>query len=316
MIRSLATRLVHALITLFAVSLLCFALLQAAPGDYFTTLSLEPGLSAHSLRALRQQSDPHASLLRRYAAWCGATLHGDMGQSLAYHMPVRTLLAPRIFNTLILSAAGLAGAWLVGLLLAAIPGRFAALVHTGAALLWSIPEPVLAFLLLLAALRLHAMAPLVLDASSPFTSFATASAFTRTIALPALAMTLGYLPLVLRHAQSGFLAARIAPAVEAAEVHGLPPRIVWLRYILPEAANPLISLFGLGIGSLLSASLFVEVLFGWPGLGPLLLNAILQRDTNVVVAGVFVSALVLIAGNLIADLLLWLHDPRLREVSA
>jgi peptide/nickel transport system permease protein len=316
MIRSLATRFVHALITLFAVSLLCFALLQATPGDYFTTLSLEPGLSVHTLNALRRQADPHASLLRRYAGWCGAMLHGDMGQSLAYHMPVRTLLAPRILNTLLLSTAGLASAWLLGLLLAGIPGRFAAIVHTGAAVLWSIPEPILAFLLLLAALRFHAMTLLALDASSPFDSIATASAFTRTIALPALAMMLGYLPLVLRHAQSGFLTARIAPAVEAAEVHGLPPRIVWLRYILSEAANPLISLFGLSIGSLLSASLFVEVLFGWPGLGPLLLNAILQRDTNVVVAGVFVSALVLMVGNLIADLLLWLHDPRMRQVSA
>ena len=316
MIRSLATRLTHALITLVAISLLCFALLRAAPGDYFTTLSLEPGLSAQALNSIRQQSDPRASLLHQYAAWCRAMLHGDLGQSLAYHMPVRVLLAPRIRNTLLLSAAGLALAWLLGLLLAAIPGRFAALVHSGAALLWSIPEPVLAFLLLLAALRWHAMAPLVLNGLSPFASIATASAFAHTIALPALAMALGYLPLVLRHAQSGFLAARIAPAVEAAEVRGLPPRIVLLRYMLPEAANPLISLLGLGLGSLLSASLFVEVLFGWPGLGPLLLNAILQRDTNVVVAGVFVSALVLIAGNLIADLLLWLHDPRLREVSA
>ena len=316
MIRSFATRVLHALIALFAVSWLCFALQQAAPGDYFTTLSLEPGLSARTLNAIREQSDPHASLVHRYVAWCAAMLHGDMGQSLAYHMPVNALLAPRILNTLLLSLAGLAGAWLAGLLLAAIPGRTAALVHALAALLWSIPDPVLAFLLLLAAMRLHAMAPLTLDASSPFTSFAVAGTFTRALALPALAMTLGYLPLVLRHAQSGFLAARIAPAVEAAEVHGLPLRTIWFRYIFPEAANPLISLFGLGLGSLLSASLFVEVLFGWPGLGPLLLNAILQRDTSVVVAGVLVSALVLVAGNLIADLLLWLHDPRLREASA
>ena len=316
MIRTLATRIAHALITLFAVSLLCFALLQAAPGDYFTTLTLEPGLSTRTLDSLRREADPHATLVQRYLSWCGSMLRGDMGHSLAYHMPVRDLLAPRILNTLLLSAAGLAGAWIVGLLLAAIHGRFATLVHAFAALLWSIPDPVLAFLFLLAALRFHAMAPLPLDTSNPFVSLATAGRFLHAISLPALAMSLGYLPLILRHAQSGMAAARSAPAVEAAEVHGLPRRTVWLRYLLPEAANPLISLFGLGIGSLLSASLFVEVLFGWPGLGPLLLSAIFQRDTLVVVAGVFASALLLIAGNLIADLLLWLHDPRLREASS
>jgi peptide/nickel transport system permease protein len=316
MIHSLAARIAHALITLFAVSLLCFALLQAAPGDYFTTLTLEPGLSARTLDSMHREADPHTSLAQRYLSWCAAMLRGDMGHSLAYHMPVRALLAPRILNTLLLSAAGLAGAWIIGLLLAAIPGRLAAPVHAFAALLWSIPDPVLAFLLLLAALRFHAMAPLPLDTASPFASLAAAAAFLHAIALPALAMMLGYLPLVLRHAQSGMATARSAPAVEAADVHGLPRRVIWLRYLLPEAANPLLSLFGLGIGSLLSASLFVEVLFGWPGLGPLLLSAIFQRDTLVVVAGVFASALLLITGNLITDLLLWLHDPRLREASS
>lgn len=316
MIRSLATRIAHSLVTLFAVSLLCFALLQAAPGDYFTTLSLEPGLSAHSLDSIREQADPHASLLRRYTSWCTTLLHGEMGHSLAYHMPVGALIAPRIVNTLLLSAAGLAGAWIFGLFLAAFPGRMAAVVHAFSALLWSIPDPVLAFLLLLAALRFHAMAPLPLDATNPFSALAVVRGYAHAIALPALAMTLAYLPLVLRHAQSGFVSARLAPAVEAAEIHGLPRPTVWLRYILPEAANPLLSLLGLGIGSLLSASLFVEVLFGWPGLGPLLLNAILERDTNVVVAGVFSSAILLTVGNLVADLLLWLHDPRLRETAS
>ena len=316
MISSLATRLAHSLVSLLAVSLLCFALLRAAPGDYFTTLRLEPGLSPQTLRSIQQQADPRSPIVRRYALWCASALHGDFGQSLAYHMPVRALLAERIANTLLLSGAGLCGAWLLGLLLSTLRGRPAALVRLFASLLWSIPDPVLAFLLLWTALRLHALAPLPIGTASPTASWTQWSNFVRQLALPALAMALGYLPLVLRHLQGGFDAAQHAPAVEAAHMHGLPQRVVLFRYILPEAANPLISLFGLGIGSLLSASLFVEVLFGWPGLGQLLLNAILMRDTNVVVAGVFCSALLLILGNLLADLLLWLHDPRLREAAS
>ena len=84
------------------------------------------------------------------------------------------------------------------------------------------------------------------------------------------------------------------------------------RHILPAALNPLISLFGFSLGTLLSASLLVEVLVGWPGLGPLFLDAIFARDFAIVLGVVMVSAATLIAGNLAADLLLYHADPRIR----
>ncbi len=312
MIRSLATRLVHSLVSLLSVSLLCFALLRAAPGDYFTALRLEPGLSRQTLRSIEQQADPGSSLVRRYVRWCGAVLHGDFGISLAYHMPVRSLVMDRILNTLLLAGTGLFLAWLIGLIAGLLRGQPRAFVQMCSSLLWSIPEPVLALLLLFAALRLHALASLRIDDAGPVTSWGHWRNLAQQIALPALAMTLSYLPLVLRHVQSGLEAAQHAPAVEAAHAHGIPSRTLLLHYILPETANPLISLLGLSVGSLLSASLFIEVLFGWPGLGQILLSAILMRDTNIVVAGVFASATILILGNLLSDLLLWFHDPRLR----
>ncbi len=309
----LARRVLHSLISLLAVSLLCFALLRMAPGDYFTELRLEPGISQQTLQAMETQSDPRRSLVERYVLWCESALRGDFGNSLSYHLPVASLLRERIGNTLMLSAAGLLGAWVLGLTLGVIGGWFATLIRVLASLLWSIPEPVLALVLLVAALKLHALAPLATQDTEETSSWAHLQSLAPQIVLPALAMALGYLPVVFRHVQRGLDAARNAPAVEAARAHGLPYRRILLRYMLPEAANPLISLFGLGVGSLLSASLFVEVLFGWPGLGQLLLNAILARDTNIVVAGVLCSAVMLIAGNLLADILLWLHDPRLRE---
>ena len=80
----------------------------------------------------------------------------------------------------------------------------------------------------------------------------------------------------------------------------------------PAALNPLVSLFGLSLGTLLSASLLVEVLVGWPGLGPLFLEAIMARDFALVLGVVMSSAVLLIAGNLVADLLLYRADPRIR----
>jgi peptide/nickel transport system permease protein len=311
--RTLALRVVHSFISLLAISLLCFGLLHAAPGDYFTELRLEPGISQKAIKAMESQSDLSRPLVVRYALWCKSVLHGDFGNSLAYRLPVGPLVRERIGNTLMLGAAGLFGAWALGFVLGSMRGWLATATRSLAALLWAIPEPVLALVLLIAALKLHTLAPMPGIGAEDESSWTHFRSLSRQIALPALAMALGYLPVVLRHVQRGLDAARNAPAVEAARIHGFAYHRIFLDYILPEAANPLISLFGLGIGSLLSASLFVEVLFGWPGLGQLLLSAILARDTNIVVAGVLCSAVILIAGNLLADVLLWVQDPRIRE---
>jgi peptide/nickel transport system permease protein len=103
-----------------------------------------------------------------------------------------------------------------------------------------------------------------------------------------------------------------APFVRAARAHGIPERRVLFRPVLPAAANPLISLFGLSVAGLLSMSLLVEVVMSWPGLGPLLLEAILARDFHLVLGPVLASTLFLLCGNLVADLLLLAADPRIR----
>jgi peptide/nickel transport system permease protein len=89
-----------------------------------------------------------------------------------------------------------------------------------------------------------------------------------------------------------------------------------LRYVLPVAANPLLSLFGFSIGALLSGSLLIEVVMSWPGLGPFLLEAILARDIYIVIGGVLFSTIFLAAGNFLADILLYWIDPRIRTESA
>jgi peptide/nickel transport system permease protein len=103
-----------------------------------------------------------------------------------------------------------------------------------------------------------------------------------------------------------------APFVRAARAHGISERRVLLRYALPVAASPLITLFGYSIAAMLSASLLVEMVLSWPGIGPLLVDAILARDVYVVVGAVMLSAVFLVAGNFIADALLFATDPRIR----
>jgi peptide/nickel transport system permease protein len=115
-----------------------------------------------------------------------------------------------------------------------------------------------------------------------------------------------------RHVRASLIDVLRAPFIHAARATGVPERRLLYRHALRAAANPLISLLGLSIAGLLSASLVIETIMSWPGLGPLLLDAVAAHDLHVVVAAVTCSTVLLIVGNLFADGLLYLADPRIR----
>src|ERR1022692_2290104 len=131
----------------------------------------------------------------------------------------------------------------------------------------------------------------------------------RHLAIPVAVLVLGMLPVLVRHVRSAVADSLDSPFALAARAHGIPRRRRLFRHVLPAALNPLISLFGFSLGTLLSASLLVEVLVGWPGLGPLFLEAIMARDFALVLGVVMSSTALLITGNLIADLLLYRAGP-------
>ncbi|MHB8617910.1 MAG: ABC transporter permease, partial [Candidatus Acidiferrales bacterium] len=132
------------------------------------------------------------------------------------------------------------------------------------------------------------------------------------LALPCVGLAVVTLPVLVRHIRSAMIEALEAPFIRAARGHGIPRRRLLLRYALPAASNPLISLLGFSIATMLSASVIVEVIMSWPGLGPLMVQAILSRDVYVVVGVVTLSSVFLVAGNLFADVLLFVSDPRIR----
>jgi peptide/nickel transport system permease protein len=134
--------------------------------------------------------------------------------------------------------------------------------------------------------------------------------------LPVLALVLSALPTLIRHVRAAVAEVLEAPFLRAAASHGIARRALLYRYALRAAANPLISLFGFSVGVLLSGSLLVEIVMSWPGLGPLLLEAILARDLYVVIGGVLCSTVFLVTGNFLADVLVYWADPRIRAGSA
>ena len=319
MMRFLLQRAGHAAFLLFGVSILAFLFSTLAPGNYFDEMRLNPQISAERLSALRAEYEVDRPTALRYARWAGALAHGDLGFSFAYNMPVAPLLWTRARNTLLLTGTATVLVWMLALPLgvwsAERLGRPADVALSWAtAVLLIIPDLALALGLLILAVR-SGWLPMGGMVSVGFGEFSVALKI-RDLAwhmiLPLLVLVVSALPVLLRHVRAAVAEALEAPFLRAAEGHGISRKRLLYRYALPAAAHPLIALFGLSLGTLLSGSLVVEAVMGWPGLGPFLRDAILARDLYVVIGGVLLSTLFLVAGNFAADLLLYWVDPRIR----
>jgi len=312
-------RLLQAAFLLIGVSILTFLFSTLAPGSYFDEMRLNPQISPETVAALRAQYELDRPLPVRYGRWVNSLLHGEMGFSFAYNSPVAPLLWVRARNTLLLTVTATLLAWALALplgiwsatTLGRAPDR--ALSGVTAALL-VIPDLVLALGLLILAVR-SGWFPTGGMVSVGFESLSLVQKI-RDIALhmelPVIALVFSALPMLVRHVRAAIAEVLEAPFLRAAASHGIPRRKLLYRYALRAAANPLLSLFGFSVGALLSGSLLVEVVMGWPGLGPLLLEAILARDLYVVIGGVLCSTIFLVAGNFTADLLVYWADPRIR----
>jgi peptide/nickel transport system permease protein len=318
-IRRLVSRAVQGLFLLPVVALASFVLADLAPGDFFAEMRLDPRMSAERVRTLRERHGLDRPLPERYARWLLSLARGEMGFSFAYGQPVAPLLWPRARNSLLLNAVATAAAWAIaipiGVAWARLRSRRAAhLLATATAVLLAVPDVVIALALLLLAARTgwFPAGGMVSVGHEEMAWGARAADVARHLALPATALVATILPGLLRNVRAAVADTLDAPFVRVARAHGLSERRVLFRHALPAAANPLVSLFGLSLAGLLSISLIIEVVMGWPGLGPLLLEAILARDLHLVVGPVLASTVFLLLGNLAGDLLLLAVDPRIR----
>ena len=318
MVRFVAQRFAHTLLVLLGVSILAFILIDLAPGQYFQEMRLNPQISRETLTALRIEFGLDRSLPIRYMRWLGSVSRGEWGFSFAYNRPVWPLLRVRAGNTLLLTTTALLCSWTlaipIGIFAAARSGGWEDQLSGGlTTILLATPDVVIGLGLLAFALhtRWFPIGGMHTLASEEMGMLGKTKDLALHLVLPVSALTAGTLPILVRHMRSSMLDVLNAPFIVAARGHGIPRRRLLLHYALPAATNPLISLLGISVGTLLSGSLLIEVIMNWPGLGPVLLSAIMQRDPYVVVAGVMLSAAFLMAGNLLADVLLYLADPRI-----
>ena len=312
-------RVTHGVLVLIAVSVLSFLLLHLAPGEFFADMRLNPQIAPGTVDALRSQYGLDRALPVQYGLWMRSVLKGEFGYSFAYNQPVSSLLWPRVRNTLLLNTVALVIAWLLAVTLgtwaAARPGQWEDLLCAlGTSTLLVIPDLMLALALLMLAVRTRwfpAGGMVAIDFAD-LTTWSKVKDLGAHLLLPATVIVLGTFPLLYRHVRASVSESLTLPFVQAARGYGIRRGQLLFRQALPAAANPLVSLLGLSFGTLLSASLLVEVVLSWPGLGPMLLESILARDVYVVIATILLSAALVILGSLFADVLLYWSDPRIR----
>ncbi len=317
--RYILRRLVHTAVLLFAISFLCFALAQIAPGDFFDAMRLNPRISSQTIDHIRSEYGMDRPLLVRYARWLHSALEGQMGFSFAYNSPVWPLLRVRARNTLVLTGTSTVLAWLIAIPLGVWSAekrgtRGDHIIGFATSALLTVPDLFIFLALLLLAVHTGWFPTGGMESlgAGEMSSWGRISDNVRHEFLPTLGLAIVTLPVLLRHVRSAMVETLESPFLRAARGHGIPRARLLYRYALPAAINPLISLFGLSVASMLSASLLAEVILSWPGLGPLLLEAILSRDVYIVTGAVMLSSIFLIAGNLLADLLMFASDPRIR----
>jgi peptide/nickel transport system permease protein len=316
----LARRAAHGLLMLLGVSILLFLLLQAAPGDFLSEVKLNSQISPDTVARLRVEYGLDQPMPVRYWQWLKSSAKGEFGYSFAYNTPASTLLWPRARNTLVLSVPALLISWLIavplGVLVAGWKGRWVDRIFSGGtSALLALPDVLIALLALLVALKtgLFPVGGMASINAQDQGMWAAARDLGWHMILPVAALVVGSLTIILRHVRASVSEVLESSYMRAAEGHGLPRLKLLFGYALPAAANPLISLFGLSVALLLSVSLLIEVVMSWPGIGPLLLEAILSRDLFLVIGAVMLSTVFLIAGNLVGDVLLYALDPRIRR---
>jgi peptide/nickel transport system permease protein len=313
-------RMLHLIPTLFMVIALGFALVQLAPGDILTQFELDPTNEPGDVDRLRAQFglDRHWSV--QFILYVWNAIQGDFGISITFKAPVTFLVTTRALNTILLALTTLVLAWgfsiPAGIWAATNQYKWqdqtiSALAFVGLA----IPNFFLAFLMLFFILEFNIPLPLGGMRSLGIEElgfFARAANVAWHMILPVFVLGTSAMAGLTRVMRANMLEIMNQQYIVTARAKGQVERVVVYRHALRNAINPMITILGFQIGNIMAGAALTETVLSWPGLGRLILQAVLQQDTYLVVGSLVYGVILLVIGNLIADILLALVDPRVR----
>src|SRR3954471_21052860 len=318
MVRALLRRAFTGLAVVLGVVTLMFFLIRLAPGDP-ALLLVGPTASEEQLAAQRRSLGLDEPLPQQYASWLARFTRGDWGASIATGRPVRAMIAEAWPATVRLVGLSLLLSYVLGIIVGVIQSASGGRVDTSLSVvtvtLFALPGYWLGLMLVMVftywARALPAFGAAGFDADF-LTGWSRLADRLRHLALPLTTLTLIGIGGTARYVRGAMLDVKGLPHVAIAQAKGLSPRQVTLRHVLRNALIPVLTLLGLSLPALFSGAVFIEAIFAWPGVGRIMVDAVGARDYPVIMAATAVSAVLVVLGNLLAELLAAWADPRLR----
>ncbi|MGB7206541.1 MAG: ABC transporter permease [Anderseniella sp.] len=315
-VRTVLQRLGLGLLTLFVVSIIIFSSLQFLPGDFATSV-MGQSATPETIAAFRRELGLNDPAFTRYMQWIGGVLQGDFGSSFSgrsqgRQREVMELIAPRLWNTLFL--AGMTAIIAVPLALAL--GITAALyrnsvydrvVNASTLTTISFPEFFVAYILILVFATLWKVFPSLANVRDS-TEFWDRVYIT---ALPAITLTLVIVAHMMRMTRASIINLLASPYIEMARLKGASRTKVIIKHALPNAWAPIVNVIAFNLAYLVVGVVVVEVVFVYPGIGQLMVDAVTTRDIPVVQACALIFAATYILLNLFADVVSIVTNPRL-----
>ena len=315
----IARRTAQVVPVVIAIAALNFVLLHLAPGDAADIIAAQSGgSSTEFVDELRRSFGLDRPLYEQFFIYVGRLLVLDLGFSHVQNRPVLELIGERVPATLLLMVSSLAIAIVVGVLLgiaAAMRHRkwLDGVISVTALLVYATPQFWLGIMLIVLFSISFPVLPSggMMTIATDMTGGARALDIARHLILPATTLGLFYVALYARVMRSSMLEVYTLDFITTARAKGLSDSRVGLVHAASNALLPVVTLAGVQIGHLLGGSILVETVFGWPGLGRLVFDALLQRDLNLLLGILFVSSVVVVLANLAVDLIYGLLDPRI-----
>ena len=325
MARFIIHRIVYMMMTLWAISLIAFAIIQLPPGDFVTTYvaSLTAAgvrIDEAELLSLRQQYGLDGNFLQQYLFWISGILQGDFGRSFEWNQPVSELIWDRLGASVLVELISIIVMWAIALpigIYSAIRkyslGDYVTTIFGFIGL--AVPNFLLALILMYLSFRWTGTLISGLNAPEYIGQPLTWSKFVDFLGhvwAPVLVLATAGTAQLIRILRANLLDELRKPYVTAARARGLPEHVVILKYPVRVALNPLVASIGFMLPALISGSIVVSVVMSLPTSGPLLLRALLSQDMYLAGAFILLMGLMATIGTLISDILLALIDPRIR----
>lgn len=312
--KKIGSRFVQCVLTLFVVSILCFALTKAAPGDPVLTY-VEPNMSEEYIQTLRESLGLTKPLYEQYFLWLGRILQGNFGNSLMNKRPVLTQIMERLPATMLLMGTSM----LLGFLIAIVLGLYSGKNKNGwldkiVSLLCYIGISIPTFWFGIMAIYLFSVHFNLLPSIGMYSGDArTLGDLILHLIMPCSVLTFTNAAQYIRYLRSSTITEMSADYVMVQRAYGMKDSEILFRHVLKNAILPMITVLGMSLQSLVSGAIITEQVFAWPGIGQLAVTAVTQFDYPLIMGITMFTALLVVIGNLLADVLYAVFDPRIRK---